>query len=328
MQLLNKVIRSWSDLGFMKLSLVLVIIFCVSCSQQHFKEITALAQVNRGGSLQAERPECEIDTAEYELSTKILAYEVVDTTDVKFGFSLLSGFLKAFGLSLKSSKGQMTLAMDAVDGLQPQVTLASALGGAESKGTEFKAEIDLVRLFFDINYYYQTPLSKLTEKGLSDTFSKVSKQLNAIQTPWQTNVFLKPTEEVLIVPVGTLAGVKVGDEFKIYNVNYAWSGTPCASQLMMKLKTTPEPIAFAKAEQVEKNATSLRITKKSNVEDVRQGAVVEVVKTSQALKRSLRLGSMSSGKIIIGDKNEFNILSYTQEQIKSVVINNGFYIRK
>lgn len=150
----------------------------------------------------------------------------------------------------------------------------------------------------------------------------------------------QPTKDELITPTGTVAGVRIGDEFKIFNVRHNWKGVPCHSELVFSEKTTKEPIAIATVVQVATHASLLHIMSRSGAEEIEDGAIVQTKflplakkEKKRTLLRSIRIGELSSGKLLFEDpkngaRTEIDILGFMGVQMKELFNRFGFYVRK
>lgn len=137
------------------------------------------------------------------------------------------------------------------------------------------------------------------------------------------------------MPVGTSSGVKVGDRFKLSNVNYYWSDQkrPCSSELLMVAPTTRAPLAEAIAVQVENNATLLQIENSTSEESLVVGARVEISQlfgTEKELKnrklfRPARIGLVQSQPIVFNEQTKIDLMIPVAEQIKATMDQHRFH---
>lgn len=316
--------------------LTIIAVVLSGCGQQilSLHSISALENINRGGSFEYFRPQCEVQTSDYELDTHINSFVMYSKLSGDVGFDIAKGFLKLIGINISLEKGVMDMMMDLIDPIDPQTPLVDVHESATLKKFQFDAHIDLVKAGAGFNYFYQTPLSELTLKTIENNFLALVKQLNKVQSTWRTNVVVHSEVSSVIIPVGSIAGIKTGDTFRIYNVENIWKGEPCGSQFVMSRKLTQEPVALARAVQVETNATAL-IVYQGNGEFIQQGARVEIhelVKEKNQkradLLRSIRFRNTTSGKLMIDDKTEIDIVGYVKEELRSTARNSGFYIKQ
>jgi hypothetical protein len=321
-----------------KISLGVMLAFSLGCGDfQATTKMSQLQSVSESSKVeQSERPYCEVDFADYKLDTHLLAFEIFDKKDIGFGFNLLSGFFKAFGLKFKTEKGTMLAAMHMRETLRPSESLADVTGNGESKRSEFNFELDAAQLALNLGYFYQTPLSLLTEKTIANTLSHLQSEMSAVETPWSTRaVHLYPVDQQLIVPAGSVAGIRMGDQFGIYNVDYAWRGEPCVSELLFERKKTTEPMAILQVTQLDKNASLLTIIEKRTDDPIEYGARLEIHKLilgkkekSRTLKRAVRLGEFKSEKLVVPGGANVDLSLYISEQTQALLDKYGYYPRK
>lgn len=323
-----------------KLTLGVLMTFTVGCSgfeSYNTKVNQDLLNVSEGQKTNSvEKPYCEVDYADYELETKILAFEITDKGNISFGFNILKGFFKALGLSIKTERGEMLAAMHMSEALRPMESVADVTGRGSSSKTEFNMDLDLIQLGLDVGYFYQTPLSKLTEKTLKDTLKNLRDETNAAETDWHTKIVrMYPFDQQMIVPVGSVAGVRVGDKFKIFNVDYAWEGDPCVSTLLFERRRTSMPSAIAEVTQLEKNASLLTIVQKDTDDVIEEGARVEIQELplgkkekSRSLARSVRLRSFQSQKLVVPGAQDVDLTVYISNQTQALLNQYGYYPRK
>ena len=297
---------------------------------------TALKNVDEGQKVEdITRPVCEVDYADYELDMHLYAFQMKDKTDFSVGFNLLQGFFKAIGLKFKTERGQMEMTVELGEALRPLEVVAKAKGVGELKGTEFRIDLDALQLGLDIGYYYKTPLSTLTEKTVKNGLSEITKKLKNVETPWNSRVvFHKPVEQEMIIPAGSVAGLRLGDEFYVYNVNYIWKDTPCASDLQFRDRDATH-VARVVVTQLEKNASMLTIVDKPSDAPIELGALVEVAhlplakgEKSRSLARSVRLRNVVSEKLSVQGASAVDFTLYLREQTTALLNFYGFYQRK
>lgn len=296
-----------------------------------------LSEVSQGHKTGlTDRPYCEVDTVDYELDTHLIAFEMVDKTSVGFGFNLLSGFAKSIGLNFKMDRAQMIVSMHLSESLRPTDTIADITGRGKSTKTDVGASIDFAKFGVDVGYFYQTPLSKLTKETVQDSFRNLKQEMSSIETPWRTRaVYMYPVAGQMIVPVGTVAGLRLGDQLQVYNVEYVWTGTPCESDLLFERKKSTAPVAIVQVVQLEKNAALVNIIDKGSDEPIDLGALVEVFnlplakgEKSRELARAVRLRSFESEKLALDTGSSIDLGVYIEEQTRVQMSSFGYYPRK
>lgn len=307
-------------------------------ADQKFTTLQSLQDVDNSLPLEhvtVSKPYCEVDYADYEMSANLLAFEIFDKKNIGFGFNL-GGILQFLGLSLKTERGRMLMAMDLKQTLRPSEFVADVTGEGISKGSEFRINLDIAKWGVDFGYFYQTPLSKLTEKTLHGTLKNIATELAQVETEWKTKVVLLPTAKEVIIPTGSVAGVRLGDTFKIYNVESLWKGDACKSELLMHKELTPgHPQAYGKVTQLEKNAALLELYNVSDDTKLELGAKVVIdnlplakKEKSRSLRRSVRVMSVTSEKLPIATGANIDLTVYLNEQLTALFDQYGFYQRK
>ncbi len=319
-----------------KLVLLLSLIYITGCGGgMTAKQATsnALMSVDSGSKLGGEGlPACQIDYDDYQLDTHIAAFELVSKTGIGFGFNLLTGFFRALGLDVKLEKGQMVSYMTLSETIQPTEPVASVEGKGTSNKSEFNVNIDIAQLGANLSYFKQTPLSTLSSKTVRNNLTNLKDELDSAQIPWKTKIVYAKNGD-LIIPVGRVSGVRPGDKFNIYNVEYIWEGSPCGSKLLLERKTTVEPLVEAEAVQVEGNAALLRILVQNSDEAVAVGARVEINALAgkdakkRQISRPVRINEVTSEKLAIDNNTNVDLTVYVSEQLRAYLDEYGLHPR-
>jgi hypothetical protein len=315
------------------LAVLSLIFLCVGCTQMTPSQL-ALDNADRGKFETGDRPACEIQYAEYALDTKLIAFELVSSGGVHVGFDLLTGFLKLLNIDLKASSGRMSIGMSLLDPLSTSRELSSVIGAGTSY--DFGANVDLgfQSIGAGFSFYYKTPISTLAQNSLTDTFTNLTNDMAKNQEPWNTQVVAVPTDNDLVVPIGGFGGLKLGDQFLIYNVQHVWSGTPCASEHLIARKTTPNPVAYATVSQVANNAAVLTVfmdeghPRQLDVK-IAPGAMVLISKLSDDqhdLLRPLLIRNVVGAQLSYDNQQKVDFTGYLKDQIKAVARGFGFLI--
>jgi hypothetical protein len=321
----------------MKQFFVLIILILTACTKPSFQ--TALDSVDQGSLKKADRPSCEMDPTDLVIHPKIVSYDITSSKGGSFGFNLLTGFLKAFDLKFESKTGEIEVTTSLYSPMSynleisPDKNPALFIGDKREKATEgeFRAGIDISQFFVGLNYYWTTPFSKLTEKGLRASLAHSLEQFNSNPPRWKT-VVADLANQYAILPVGLTAGLREGDEFAFYNVTYAWDGEPC-TKLLMSVPTTKEPIAKGKVIRAEANASAVELTILVPEEKVGIGTQVEIlnlVKTSsqdsRRLLRSVRIVDMAPTSIpVVNSMQVIDLSQYANIQFRSLLREFGLY---
>lgn len=313
-------------------------ILSMGCANSSFQE--ALDQVDKT-KLKPDGFECEAEKVDYVIYPKIVSYDITSTAGGNFGFNLLSGVFKAFDLKFQTKTGEIETAISVYSpreynwNIAPEENPALVIGDKREKATEgeFKAGIDISQFFVGLNYYWSTPFSKLTEKGLRASMSHALSQLNSNPSRWKTRVAAM-ANNFAIIPVGLNAGLREGDEFVFYNVTGASGGNSC-SDYLMAVPTTKTPIAKGRVIRAETNAAALEIEILIAGQNVEIGSQVEVLnlikageKEKRSLLRSVKVVDMSPTHVpVTGSEKSVDLSSYANIQFRALLREYGFYAR-
>ena len=137
----------------------------------------------------------------------------------------------------------------------------------------------------------------------------------------------------VVIPVGKDSGVRLGDKFSAYNVDYLWQGDPCTSQLLLEKKTTNLALVQMVAVQVENNATLLKVISRNDEGQLRVGARVEIAQlagsdaASRRLARTVALRSLQSEPLPLPDGTGLNLKVYMEETLRAVMDEYGLHAR-
>jgi hypothetical protein len=275
---------------------------------------------------------CEQNPAEYLLDAKVVSLELTDKTDISFGFDLLSGWLRAFGVSFKAKSAQMTMVMDWYNPLRPKSAIANSKGKATLNKTELGVALDLGKANGNIGYLYQTPLHLLTTKVLINSIAQAKLQVDQLNTPWFTRV-QSVHDDVVVVPAGSLSGLKLGDDFSIHNTVSIWRGRPCDSDLIGEYNSPEQAIAFGKVVDLNESYAFLKLS--GDIHAVKPGAKVSVLnlvkkdkkEKRSALKRSIQIRNISSGDVRLESGSKVDFVPFVQDLLKPALRESGYFIR-
>jgi hypothetical protein len=261
---------------------------------------------------------------------------LVDEFDISFGFDVIKGWFESLEVKIPLKRAQLVLSMLMSQPMIPQRPVAAAVNKAYDLNLAVKVDIDFGQIAVNPEYYWETPLSNLTSKALQKTFQQLAKQAKGKTSAWNAWVYKRPKYDEIVMTSGSLAGVKVGDEFKIYNVEHIWTGTPCESEYVMPRKTTRQPMAVARVEQVKDHYSLMRfIPPYADTEgiEISEGAIVEISQLvpssdgrDRELGRSLRIGEFTSGALLVKEKPALDLVPLMLRQLKPVVLDEKFVI--
>lgn len=281
-------------------------------------------------------PVCVMDFADYTLDENLISFEITDKRNINFGFNLLKGFLRAFGIKINSQKGQMMMSMHLGETVNPSGGIADVMGEGEFKSKEFGFNIDLLRLGAEFDYFKQTPVSELTANTITSGLGNLRQRLDKVELPWTSRiVYAEYSNDQYIVPVGKVAGLRIGDQFKFFNIDYIWKGSPCASELLFQRKTTPQSIALGTIVQLEENAALIQVYERNYQDPIQLGAQIVPYKLplapneqSRTLARSVRMGRVESAKLPIENADSVTLELFLSKQTASLLNGYNLYPRK
>ena len=305
-------------------------------SEQKFSEIEALSSVD--GEVPATgKPYCELDYADYELDVDLLGFEMRDKFGINFGYNRALGPLSRIGVGFQSESGKMSMDMILSETLRPLEELTRVIGEGTFTKTEFSIGFDLLMgIGVGTNVYSETPVGRLSEKTIKDSFKRTSKELEPITkaVEWKSRVvkILNPTK--FIIPAGAIAGVRVGDKFKISNVQIEWSGLPCRSQVEFEEK---KPVSVkAVVTQVQPKSALIEVYETvPDTELVELGAHVTIESLAKikgesnrkSLKKAVRVRRVTSKPLELQDGKKIDIAPYMDPQVRAYLSDYGFYPR-
>lgn len=174
---------------------------------------------------------CMVNLPQAKISTTILSFEAYTGAGLGIGFSPagplggISGIGVSGSLSLENS--QLSLTMRADPPLLGNLTTNyySTNVTSDQTKTNLKFSLDIAMFSIGPSYYYTTPLADVTKNALTLGLDQLA---TAMTDEWYTRVMADNDVEMIIVG-GNDVGLQVGDELKVYNENYGWSGEPCNS---------------------------------------------------------------------------------------------------
>lgn len=197
---------------------------------------------------------CLDNRVDYVLNTDVVDFEMIGGGGVKAGFTPTGIPLTSISFGVEYSQGQLQTMMHLVDPLKPDVPFVDVGGQAAARNIEFSADFTIALMNPDgLDFWYSTPISKVTENALTDNLTNLSTQLQSMDTtPWWTTVSRLYGSTGFIIPVGENAGVVVGDEFKVMDVTYEFEkGVPCGGDLMMPIVNSAQPKAIGVVKSVD-----------------------------------------------------------------------------
>lgn len=322
-----------------KASLKIVALAAISMNVTACSQMTASFQASPGliskeaGTVVEDELSCVVDSADYTINTDVLSFQMTSSGGASVGFNLLSGLLKAIGISFNSAKGQLDLAMHVHDPLKSTVALVDTTGTATSSKINFGVDFSLAMLAASANYYYQTPVATLSNNALKNSLDNAKAKLALVQNDWGTRVYKVIDPSQVLVHVGKNAGLRVGDRFDIYQTAYDWTGASCNSTLLMARKISLSPVATGTVSQIDSNSAVLVISN-ATAKIIRgdmvsiQGLPVAKGEAARSLSRSVHLSTIATSNLIFdnnGVSQKVDLSPYVTQQLSNLVTNYGFY---
>ena len=306
-----------------KISLSICALSLVACND--FETLTtesALDHVNSGKAISSkEVPECLVEYEEYQLDVHLNAFEIYSKKGFQFGFNLGEGLLQLLGFSFKTEKGLMSLYMGLSESVNPTSWVSYVEGQATMKKRDFRFNIGVSQFNGGLSYFKQTPMNTLTGNSIKNGFSNMEKEMEAKQVNWKTRVVhSNEGQSRLVVPVGNVSGLRIGDQFNVFNVNYVWEGDPCVSELLIPAKTTTKPIAITEVVQVENNAAVLLVIDRFHDDIIELGAMVEInqlTDETRKLSHSVKVRNVSAHPIPVDEGLDLDLTRYLDEQSRA-----------
>jgi hypothetical protein len=316
------------------ISLTLISMSLVACSKlQNQVDFAGENKFEEPGSVGPEPApvSCELNPAEYLLDARLVSFEFISKSEISFGFDLFKGWLKAFGVSFKAKSAQMTMVMDLYNPLRPQNAVANSKGIGKLNKTELNLDLDLGKAQGNIGYLYQTPIHLLTTKTLLDSIAHAKLQIDELKTPWFTRVQLV-RNDVAVVPVGSLSGLRVNDELSLYNTEQVWKGRPCESELVGEYNNPEAPVAIGRIIELNESFAFLKLS--GDVHAVKPGAKVTALKLAKKdkkevriLKRSAQIRTLAAGDVRLENGAKIDLVPFVKDLLKPALRESGFFIR-
>lgn len=198
---------------------------------------------------------CLIDMPQARIEGDILDFQLTSGGGISVGLGSIK-FLKALDFSFE--KYQLDVTLRAKHPLEIgdhyfSTTLQKSFGKKMSVG----ATIDFGAISLGPKYYFQSPLSKVVDEGLTMAVTDLRNNWSK-DDPWYAMV-LRSCDKYLYINggMGNDAGLKVGDIVAVKNVTYFWYGESCKSKL--KGEMSLKPVAYAKIISVGRNISAAEI---------------------------------------------------------------------
>lgn len=208
----------------------------------------------------SQKAACMIDMPQGVVSGNILDF----TLTSKGGVTLkLAGVPVLPGAKFDFKRSELSLTMKVMHPLQEGGIQAGdrkviATTSTQSFANDFGASLQLNFSGFEIgpSYYYNSPLRKVTEAGLTAGINNLKDSWNKSE-PWYAMV-LRNCDKYIYINAGNAsdAGLVNGDILRIQNVDYRWQGEVCKSTMMGSADYIGGAVAYAKVVSVGDNMSA------------------------------------------------------------------------
>jgi hypothetical protein len=273
---------------------------------------------------------CAIETADYALDISVLSFEMTDAIKGSIGYDFAKGFLGAIGIGANIKGGRLDTVMELKHPINLSDKYASSTQSTKFSQNEFSFTLDAGKLSAGGDFFYQTPIAKLSQQALTKNLKDLLKQAKNAMDPWETRVTRLLDDSRLVIAAGTSAGLQLGDQLDLYNAADYWEGDPCGSRYISHEPLNPDrPTARYKVTSRTPETAILALVD-GNYE-VKVGAVAHLApiknQKNRKLSKAIKINRMSSHKIVIEGRGEVDLLDYMVEQIDPILRGQGYYLR-
>jgi len=193
-------------------------------------------------------PSCEVDMSQFKLEGMVTGFEFLSSFGIRFGYTVNGDLNGVSGdIGIKVDTAQMDLSMYLADVLSGFSAASSNVKSNQTK-TQISANINFQNFTLGPQYYFETPLARVSEKGLAKAVNDLVSQTDKLS--WEAHV-LEDQDVRVWINAGARAGIQVGDEFEIYNLEYLWDGPPCeiGSRYRGSIPT-PKPVSIIRIDSL------------------------------------------------------------------------------
>lgn len=310
----------------------------IGCSKAAFEIDSKSSGMNLSSSYESlGNLACLASTPQFSLDTSIDSFALTSGASASAGFGIGS-ILQAIGLDITYSTGELDMSMNLYSPLYKSAPIGTATGGSSSQNFSFSASAVANLISGSIGAWHTTGLYDLSNSTLSTTFTNVLASAPAIT--WATVVAQDLGNQEYMIPVGSTAGVLVGDTFNVYKVDYIWeNGVPCGGILQMVKKNTL--VGTATVTQTDYYASSVSIVNPTASIAVGDRLEIKALKNSAAgaartkLRYSINLKSVTQAKGLYfqtgvnGSTTSVDMTPYVRSQIQDLLVNQlgNYYIQ-
>lgn len=291
--------------------------------------------------LKVDDQSCLISTANYQVNTSVDAFQLSGGANGNAGFNP-GGILQVIGVNLTYSTGELDMSMVFNAPLFGTTPIANSTGKGVTNNFSISTSGLASLITGNIGAWSSTGFYQTSLDAISNTFNNLKKNLPS-QPPWWTVISQPVNENEFLVPVGTTAGLQIGDQLNLYKVDYQWQGdgAPCRNSLKIALKTSSQPYAVVTVKQVELSYAAVSVTKVLRADQIVAAYDrVEISKLMKAsdgstrttLNYSVRLGNVtqSNGLVFSDGKipQAIDMTPFVRTQLQDLLANKipGYYL--
>lgn len=202
---------------------------------------------------------CLNTTPDFTLAPSLVNFQMTDSTGVSVGANAgIGGVPIGAKLGVTYDTGKLMTSMRVTRPIYGPNPLPDTLGEAIAEKIGFDIGLSASIANIGFSQFTQTPLAKMSNEALIKNLQGVVMQT---LEPWTTQVSDIYNDLEIEVPVGANAGIRMGDEFAVYKVEYIWDGEPCQSRLKIIRRALNFPIATVVASQAPAGNTAILLVK-------------------------------------------------------------------
>ena len=292
------------------------------------------------GDPSADPLSCLDNKVDFVLNTEVVGFEMQGGGGLNAGFSPTGIALTNLKIGVNYSQGRLQTMMHVEDPLKPGVPIADIGGSATARNITFSLDFAAALLSMGPSFYYSTPISTLSANALGNNLTALGKNLAALdESEWWTTITQLDGQQGFFVPIGSHAGLAVGDQFKVMDARYVWAnkGQPCVDELIMPLFKTNVPKAFARATKVGVDYAYFEVMSANGPLSVHDYVTVSALVQTDAilndkplrqLGRSIRIGTIKSKPLTFtgqgGLASLVDIAPYVQDQLQTMLPQRDF----
>ncbi len=269
-------------------------------------------------------PELDYD---FELSGKMISFELVSASNVKFGFNLLTQFFQGLQAHMQVKKAELMSEWQFSEVFRKDV---AAYVQAQNKQTykDGGIGIDFIKFGVDVGYAKQTSLAELVSSQIAEVMRKGHEKIKTL--PWRAPIIKVAKNGELLVNRGFTANIKVGDTFTITPVEYDWQGEVCNSTVYKHPTATTNPV-IAKVTHVESGYSYLQLeTPEDKLLPIEPGDWITLAKPLQEgrkqLKKKLRFKGLAEYALMDGNSKPISFVPLFTDSIGSQASGSDYYV--